>query len=56
MVQEAALKDPASPIEAYSYDLHVLDPVHDSQQGCLYDLKRLASDPAIGSYSKSSHL
>ena len=31
-VQEAALKGPASPIEAYSYDLHVLDTVQDSQQ------------------------
>ena len=31
-VQEAALKGPASPIEAYSYDLHVLDAVQDSQQ------------------------
>ena len=26
-VQEAALKDPVSPIEAYSYDLQVLDTV-----------------------------
>ena len=26
-VQEAALKGPASPIKAYSYDLHVLDAV-----------------------------
>ena len=31
-VQEAALKGPASPIKAYSCDLHVLDPVQDSQQ------------------------
>ena len=31
-VQEAALEGPASPIEAYSYDLHVLDTVQDSQQ------------------------
>ena len=31
-VQEAALKGPASPIEAYSYDLHVLDTVQDSLQ------------------------
>ena len=31
-VQEAALKGPASPTEAYSYDLHILDAVQDSQQ------------------------
>ena len=31
-VQEAALKGPTSPIEAYSCDLHVLDAVQDSQQ------------------------
>ena len=31
-VQEAALKGPASLIEAYSYDLHILDAVQDSQQ------------------------
>ena len=30
-VQEAALEGPASPIEAYSCDLHVLDAVQDSQ-------------------------
>ena len=30
--QEAALKGPASPIKAYSYDLHILDAVQDSQQ------------------------
>ena len=31
-VQEAALKGPTSPIEAYSCDLHVLDSVQNSQQ------------------------
>ena len=31
-VQEAALKGSASLIEAYSSDVHVLDPVEDSQQ------------------------
>ena len=31
-VQGAALKGPASPLEAYSYDLHVLDAVQYSQQ------------------------
>ena len=31
-MQEAALKGPTSTIEAYSYDLHVLDAVQDSQQ------------------------
>ena len=29
-VQEAALECPVSPIEAYSYDLHILDTVQDS--------------------------
>ena len=31
-MQEAVLKGPRSPIKAYSYDLHVLDAVQDSQQ------------------------
>ena len=31
-MQEAALIGPASPIEAYSCDLHVMDPVADSAQ------------------------
>ena len=31
-VQDAALEGPASPIKAYSYDLHVVDEVQDSQQ------------------------
>ena len=31
-VQEAALEGPASPIKAYSYDLHIMDTVQDSQQ------------------------
>ena len=31
-VQEAALQGPASPIEAYSNDLHVLDVLQDSNQ------------------------
>ena len=31
-VQEATLKGPISPIEAYSCDLHILDAVQDSQQ------------------------
>ena len=31
-VQEADLKGPISPIEAYSCNLHVLDAVQDSQQ------------------------
>ena len=31
-MQEAALKGPASPIKAYSYDLHILHTVQDSQQ------------------------
>ena len=31
-VQEAALKGPADPIEAYSCDLHILNPIQDSKQ------------------------
>ena len=31
-VQEAALQGPASPIEAYSSDLHILDILQDSRQ------------------------
>ena len=38
-VQEAALKCPVSPIEAYSYDLHILDAVQDSQQVTCMSLK-----------------
>ena len=34
-VQEATLEGPMSPIEAYSCDLHVLDPVKDSSQVAL---------------------
>ena len=31
-IQKAALKGPVSPIETYSYDLHILNAVQDSQQ------------------------
>ena len=31
-IQEAALEKPVCPIEAYSYDLHVMGPIQDSQQ------------------------
>ena len=31
-IQEAALDQPACPIEAYSYDLHVIGAIQDSQQ------------------------
>ena len=31
-IQEAALDQPACPIEAYSYDLHVVGAIQDSQQ------------------------
>ena len=31
-VEEATLRGPASLTEAYSYDLHILDTVQDSQQ------------------------
>ena len=32
VIQEAALDQPACPIEAYSYDLHVIGAIQDSQQ------------------------
>ena len=35
----AALKGPASPIEAYSCNLHVLDVVQDSQQAACMTLE-----------------
>ena len=38
-VQEAALQGPASPIEAYSSDLHILDTLQDSQQIASMTLK-----------------
>ena len=38
-VQEAALKGPASPIDTYGYDLHILDAVQDSQQVTCMTLK-----------------
>ena len=38
-VQEAALKGAASPIKAYSYDLHALDTVQDSQQATCMTLE-----------------
>ena len=38
-VQEAALEGPASPIEAYIYDVHILDAVQDSQQVSCITLK-----------------
>ena len=51
-VQEAALKGPASPIEAYSYDLHILDPVWDSHQVACMTLEDWHQtwqvDPALG--------
>ena len=31
-IEEAALDKPACPIEAYSYDLHVIGAIQDSQQ------------------------
>ena len=38
-VQEAVLKGPTSHTEAYSYDLHILDAVEDSQQVICMTLK-----------------
>ena len=32
-IQEAALEKPVCPIEAYSYDLHVIGAIQDSQAG-----------------------
>ena len=51
-MQEAALKGPTSPIEAYSCDLHILDPVQDSQQVACMSIRRLAcqaqqTDPTL---------
>ena len=50
-VQEAALKDPASPTEAYSHDLHVRDTVQDSQQVACMTLEdwhqAQQADPAL---------
>ena len=37
-IQGAALEGPASPIEAYSYDMHILDAVQDSPAGHLYQI------------------
>ena len=31
-IQEAALEKPVCPVEAYSYDLHVIGQIQDSQQ------------------------
>ena len=44
-LQEAALKGPASPIEAYSCDLHVLDAIQDSQQVACMTLEDWHHDP-----------
>ena len=38
-VQDAVLEGPTSPTEAYSYDLHILDAVQDSQQGTCMTLE-----------------
>ena len=37
-IQEAALEKPVCPIEAYSYDLHVIGAIQDSQQVALMTL------------------
>ena len=42
--QEAALKGPASPIEVYNCNLHVLDPVQVSQQATCITIEDLGDD------------
>ena len=51
-IQEAALDQPACPIEAYSYDLHVIGAIQDSQlvaQMTLDDWRQAQeADPVLG--------
>ena len=51
-IQEAALDQPACPIEAYSYDLHVIGAIQDSQQVAQMTLddwrQAQGADPALG--------
>ena len=51
-IQEAALDQPACPIEAYSYDLHVIGAVQDSQQLAQMTLddwqQAQEADPVLG--------
>ena len=54
-VQEAALKGPASPTEAYSCDLHVFGCHSRQQAGHLYDPRGLVSSPRSRLCPESSH-
>ena len=51
-IQEAALDQPACPIEAYSYDLHVVGAIEDSQQVAQMTLddwhQAQGADPVLG--------
>ena len=51
-IQEAALEKPACPIEAYSYDLHVIGAIQDSQQVAQMTLddwhQAQEADPVLG--------
>ena len=51
-IQEAALEKPACPIEAYSYDLHVIGAIQDSQQVAQMTLDDMwqaqEADPVLG--------
>ena len=51
-IQEAALDQPACPIEAYSYDLHVIGAIQDSQQVAQMTLddwhQAQEADPVLG--------
>ena len=46
-VQEAAQKGPISPKEAYSCDLHILDPIQDSEQVVCMSLKDWHQDQQV---------
>ena len=54
-VQEAALQGPASPIEAYSSDVHVLDILQGQQSSCQYDPRGLVTSPRSRPCPESSY-
>ena len=54
-MQQAALNGPASPIEAYSYDLHILDAVQDSQQVPCMTLEDWHQAQQVNPTLKSGH-
>ena len=57
-IQEAALDKPACPIEAYSYDLHVIGAIQDSQQVAQMTLddwqQAQEVDPVLGKIIKEA--